>query len=257
MGAPSRRAGKALRRIERAERMRDFIERRMPFEMRERAIRGWARGYQVQLALLLEAFGARRVNGRNASFRTRESRGEVLYPAFAALRQMDYKIDNVMCLRTAHVQALIARWVAEGNAASTINQRLSVLRIFAGWIGKAGLVPPLAKLGALGFDPSVAGRKSTAQRDKSWDRSEIDKEAILAAIEDYDLRYGLIFRLCDMFGLRKQEAVRWCPHEHDWEREIGCWWVPKTARSEGCPSANRPRGRSSSAARQWSSRRTR
>lgn len=235
MGAPSRRAGKALRRNERADRMRDFIERRMPFEMRERALRGWARGYKEQLALLLEAFGARRVNGRIASFRTRESRGEVLYPAFAVLRQLGYKIDNVMCLRTAHVQALMARWVAEGNAASTINQRLSVLRIFAGWIGKAGLVPPVAKLGALGFDPSVAGRKSTAQRDKSWDRPETDKEAILAAIEGYDLRYGLIFRLCDMFGLRKQEAVRWCPHEHDWEREIAVLVGAKNGKERRVP----------------------
>lgn len=195
-----------------------WIRQSMPLAMRQRAIPAWAKGWKAQLAFILMAFNELRVDGRIASLETRKRRSEVLYAVFEKLRDTGYKIDNVLCLRTKHVQALLKHWTEKGMTPGTINHRLSILRLFCAWIGKPGMVPGVNDLGRLGFKPGIAKRQFAAERASGWEDS--DKETILQAIEEYDLRFGLIFRLCDMFGLRRMEALMWCPHEHDWENEI-------------------------------------
>ena len=192
-----------------------WVDQHLPMAMRARAKACWFRGWRQQLALLLEAYGRQREDGRVASFETHRSRSDVLYLAFGQLREkLGCKLQDVRVFRTRHLKELIAYWTAQGIEASTINLRLSVLRTFARWIGKAGVVPGTKDLASIGFAPEVAARVTYATRDKSWDRA-VDKEAIFRAIDGADRRYGLIFRMQDAFGLRRLEAIRFRPHEDD------------------------------------------
>jgi len=195
-----------------------WVDRQLPMAMRARAKACWFRGWRQQLALLLEAHGRRREDGGVASFETHRSRSDVLYLAFGQLRErLGCKMQDVRAFRTRHLKRLIAHWTSQGIEASTINLRLSVLRTFARWIGKAGVVPGTKELASLGFERETAARVTYATQDKSWDRSlaPIDKHAMFREIEGVDFRYGLIFRMQDAFGLRRLEAIRFCPHEDD------------------------------------------
>ncbi len=173
-----------------------------------------AGGWRQQLALLLEAYGRVREDGGVASFETTRSRSDVLYLAFRQLREeLGCKLQDVRIFRTRHLRKLVSLWVSQGIEASTINLRLSVLRAFARWIGKAGVVPKTNDLGRIGVSPRCAARVSVAMEDKSWEG--VDREAVFRAVDAVDRRYGLIFRVQDAFGLRRLEAIRFCPHEDD------------------------------------------
>lgn len=150
-----------------------WVDANLPMAMRARAKACWFRGWKQQLALLLEAYGGRREDGGVASFETQRSRSDVLYLAFGQLREkLGCKLQDVRVFRTRHLQRLIAHWKESGIEASTINLRLSVLRTFARWIGKAGVVPGVKDLGSIGFEPEVAARVTYATRDKSWDATD-------------------------------------------------------------------------------------
>jgi integrase len=232
-----------------------WVDAHLPIAMRARAKACWFRGWRQQLALLLEAFGGRREDGGVASFETQRSRSDVLYLVFGQLRdKLGCKLQDVRVFRTRHLRKLLAHWVASRIEASTINLRLSVLRAFARWIGKAGVVPGVKELASIGFSPEVAARVTYAVKDRSWESvqgsslgplssvalakgesrrqrpttADLDsrpaetqadvgapKEAILRAVEAADRRYGLIFRMQDAFGLRRLEAIMFRPHEDD------------------------------------------
>ena len=216
--APARDArGRAWRREARGNARRNldaWVDAHLPMEMRARAKARWFAGWRQQLALLLEAYGRRREDGGVASFETTRSRSDVLYLAFRQLREeLGCKLQDVRIFRTRHLRKLVSLWISQGIEASTINLRLSVLRAFARWIGKAGVVPRTNDLGRIGMSPRCAARVSVAMEDKSWEG--MDKEAVFRAIDAEDRRYGLIFRIQDAFGLRRLEAIRFCPHEDD------------------------------------------
>ncbi len=149
-----------------------WVDANLPLALRARAKARWFAGWRQQLALLLEAYGRRREDGGVASFETHRSRSDVLYLAFRQLREeLAFKLQDVRIFRTRHLRGLVSLWMVQGIEASTINLRLSVLRAFARWIGKAGVVPKTADLGRIGFTPCVAARHSAAREDKSWVRS--------------------------------------------------------------------------------------
>jgi integrase len=203
-----------------------WVDRNLPAELRQQAKDRWFEGgWREQLAILLKAYGDRREDGGVAAFETQRARSETLFLAFGQLREdLGCKLNDVRIFATKHLRKLIALWIARGQGSATINQRLSILRSFARWIRKPGVVPSTNDLERIGFDPEVAKRVSVATQDKSWEN--IDKAALLAEIEKYDLRFGLIFQLQDLFGLRKQEAIMFCPHEHHHEHSIKVWDGP-------------------------------
>src|SRR5471030_2753351 len=95
------------------------------------------------LNLILKEHATVRTNGRVASDRTTTSYGEVLHLAFETLTTLGYRIQNPENLRDVHVAALCQHWYSNGKKPSTIREYLSKLRIFAGWMGKKGLVKSL------------------------------------------------------------------------------------------------------------------
>ena len=197
------------------EKDRAFIRRVFPQERQERALREWHFGVTKQIALVLAAHGHRRLDGLPASVRTHAARAEVLFLAFRQLREvLGFRLRTVRRFEAYHWRALVRYWLRDGIASSTMNMRLSALRIFAAWLGKPGLVPEATELERLGFASGTARRRSYAVADRSWS-GKIDLEAKFHQAEAIDLRSGLILRLEHAFGLRRKEAVRYHPHRGD------------------------------------------
>ena len=138
----------------------------------------------------------------------------MLFPAFAQLRgELKFKFHSLRKFDECHWTAMVRLWVRQGIAPSTINTRLSVLRILCGWIGKPGLIPEVTDLERFGFGPATARRVSHATEDRAG--SDEDMEVRFQAAEAIDLRYALILRLERLYGTRRKESVRFRPHRGD------------------------------------------
>jgi len=135
---------------------------------------------------------------------TREKRWEVLFGCFGELRTLGYAIENPANLAERHVQALVVRWEGAGQSAATIQNKLSVLRVFARWIGKPGLVRSSA---AYASTPERVRRAYAARADKSWSAHGVDFDTLVELVSAYDRHVGLQLKLAEAFGLRRQEAV--------------------------------------------------
>ena len=168
-------------------------------------------GWKASLAAVLKAHNAAKVNGSVASHATRDKRADVLYAGFKLLRELGYKLDTVHSFRGKHMQALAKAWEDRGLSASTLQNNLSTFRIFAGWIGKAGMVEPTDRY----VTPGAATRTSIATQDRSWSAQNVDIAAKLAEVSAKDARVGLQMALQATFGLRARESMQLRPNVAD------------------------------------------
>ena len=99
------RRGRECRRESRGNARRNldaWVDARLPCELRARAKARWFAGWRQQLALLLQAFGRVREDGKIAAFETTRSRGDVLFLVFRQLREeLDRKSTR---LNSSHIQ---------------------------------------------------------------------------------------------------------------------------------------------------------
>ena len=168
-------------------------------------------GWKASLAAVLKAHNAAKVNGSVASHATRDKRADVLYAGFKLLRELGYKLDTVHSFRGKHMQALAKAWEERGLSASTLQNNLSTFRIFAGWIGKTGMVEPTDRY----VTPGAATRTSIATQDRSWTAQNVDIAAKLAEVTAKDARVGLQMALQATFGLRARESMQLRPNVAD------------------------------------------
>jgi len=80
--------------------------------------------------------------GKVVSYATQKQRRDVLLQGFRVIRSHGFKFKTVQTLRTKHIECLVRHWETTGLSAATIQNRLSIFRTFATWIGKDGLVRP-------------------------------------------------------------------------------------------------------------------
>lgn len=168
-------------------------------------------GWKASLAAILKAHNNAKVDGSVASYATRDKRADVLYAGFKLLRELGYKLDTVQSLRGKHIEVLAKAWEARGLSASTLQNNLSTFRVFAGWIGKEGMVERAEKY----VSPGAASRSTIATHDKSWTAAGIDVRAKLAEVAAKDARVGLQMALQAAFGLRAREAMQLRPYVAD------------------------------------------
>lgn len=152
------------------------------------------------------------------SHNTRAARRQALFRMFALLRRLGYATapDN---LGERHVAALVRYWCAGTEqgapvrphpfSAAYIQQQLSILRVYAGWIGKPGLVRAAE---AYAHDPALVARSYPARRDRSWDGNGVDTQALIDQVAARDRHVGVQLRLMLAFGMRRKEAVMFWPH---------------------------------------------
>ena len=151
------------------------------------------------------------------SNRTQEKRQAYIFLMFRQLKELGYKLERPDQFREWHVKKLVEHWEEKGLAASSIQNRLSVARMFSSWIGKAGMVRGTEEYVR---DKANAKRSAVASHDHSWKAQGIDKEALFAMVAAYDRYVGMQLRLMSAFGLRREEAVMFRPHRADLGKNI-------------------------------------
>lgn len=166
---------------------------------------------EVLQALLAQHNWAHGSKPKNVSHKTIQERREFLFRFFKELRQdleVRYFIDP-RSLAGRHVSHAVKLWIARGLSPGTIQNYLSILRVFSGWIGKPGMVEtPTAYV----MDPTLVKRTYAAQDDRGWSSAGVDLPDTLVRIDYLDVRVGAQLRMCGAFGLRVKESIMCRPH---------------------------------------------
>jgi len=128
------------------------------------------------------------------------------------MHERRFEIPSPYSLKRKHIEALIADWLARDLSTAYLHNMLSMLRVFAGWIGKPELVPPTAEIVP---DPQHQRRQQTATQDKSWSGAGIDVADKLRDIAEDDQRVAMALELMRVYALRLKEASLLRPHLAD------------------------------------------
>lgn len=165
-----------------------------------------AGGWKHKLAAIIRSHNFAKAGGRGTtSFRTRDGRTELLFSAFTTLRGLGYKIEEPTRLKPKHVEALVKLWIDQGLQISTIDKKLSVLRVFCTWLGKRDIVKSLHE-----YVPG-ASRTYAAEQDKSWSAHGIDFWEIWDKASKLNEYVAMQLLLIAAFGARKEEALMFRP----------------------------------------------
>lgn len=173
--------------------------------------------------------------GKAVSFATQEARREILEQGFRELRALGYKLPDVRGFKERHMTALGHTWEAKGLSASTIQNRISIFRVFAEWIGKVGMIR-----GSEHYvkNPHSIERHLVAQIDKTWSGQQQTLPEKLAAIQKHDLFVALQLELQRAFGLQMKEAALLKPHMADKGNYLAVNWGTKGGRDRVVPIQN-------------------
>ncbi|MBB5547452.1 site-specific integrase [Paraburkholderia fungorum] len=196
-------------------------------------------GWRRELQTIVDRHAGIRVNGNVASHRTRELSASVLFAVFGTLAGLGFKLQNPRNLGERHVEALVRHWHWQGRAVATMQNELSVLRKFAIWIGKKGMVRALQD-----YLPDVPKidlqRRAGTVESKSWSQNGINIDEKIAQADALNERFGLMLRLAVAFGLRRKEILMLKP----WKCDHGDYLAvypnagPKGGRARNLPLTN-------------------
>lgn len=158
---------------------------------------------------------------KKVGYETQAKRKTVIMGFFSDLFHLGFKIESIYNLKEKHLKAVFYFLEDQGQSPSTIQNKISTMRIFCGWIGKNGMVRDSTLYVK---DKSSVRRSMVAQEDKSWDGKGVDVLAKLSDISEMDYTVALVLELCWAFGLRVAEALMLRPHvahegEFIWVRE--------------------------------------
>ncbi|NOU23022.1 MAG: Fis family transcriptional regulator [Methyloglobulus sp.] len=155
------------------------------------------------------------VDGSVSSHATRKKYANSLHQSFRNLEALGFKLSDAKNLKGKHVVALGKYFEQQAITGklkpSTIQGRFSVLRVFAHWIGKDGMVEATHKY----VDLALVQRSSICSHDHSWPAQGVDVVAKLAEVSQKDERVGLQLRLELESGLRGKEAMMLRPYLAD------------------------------------------
>jgi len=177
---------------------------------------------------------------KGVSHRTMEARAESLFRSFKLLRHLGYQLGPAS-LGGRHVRHLVLHWCGlaappdappptpqapppHAYSAAYIQQQLSFLRALAGWIGKPGLVMPAERYLSPEQRPLVR-RHLAASHDHSLSARHTGAGDVLSRVAAIDPWVGVQLQLMWAFGLRRKEAVMFCPQLAD----VPAWALPANA----------------------------
>lgn len=173
-----------------------------------------AGGWRESLTAILAAHNGKRVDGDRASDDTRRKRGQVLMLGFRQLRELGCKLKDVRQFKGRHMERLIDYWVSEGLSAAVIQNRISIFRIFCGWLGKRGMVYPSIHYVT---DHKRVTRSSIATSDKSWSAQGIDPVQVMDQVRQIEPWVAMALALQWALGLRVRESLMFRP----WLADLG------------------------------------
>lgn len=166
-------------------------------------------------------------DNRDGSYSTQATRLRILDLIANQLHELGYRRMRARSLKPKQVNALLRLWKDQGISVGTFKNRLSVLRWWAKKVNKANIIAKDNSAYGIGKRDFVA-KESKAQ--------ELNDEK-LAQISDKYVRLSL--RLQAVFGLRREEAIKFSPGyaiENDHIKLKPSW--TKGGRARTVPIAN-------------------
>jgi integrase len=173
--------------------------------------------------------------GKAVSFATQDARREILEQGFKELRALGFKLPDVRGFKERHMTALGNSWEAKGLSASTIQNRISIFRVFAEWVGKVGMIR-----GSENYvkNPESVERHLITNIDKTWSGQQKTLAEKLELIQQHNKYVAIQMELQRAFGLRMKEAALLKPHMADKENYLAVNWGTKGGRDRVVPIQN-------------------
>ncbi len=165
--------------------------------------------------------------GKASSFATQAKRAEILESGIKQLQSMGYGIKNVYRFRETHMRALVKAWEKAELAPATIQNKISIFRVFAEWIGKSGAIRDSRLYVS---SPEKVQRHTYAETDKTWSGQNIDADVLMEKVASIDERVAIQLQLQQAFGLRMKEAALLHPHGADRGSQLAINWGTKGGR---------------------------
>ena len=167
---------------------------------------------------VIDAHAVTRINGRVASIRTIEYSRQVLRESCRRLDGLGFLLNEITGLKEKHIDAIVRSWHEQGLTNKTMQNQLSRLRIFAGWLGK----PEIIRRGGLpAYLPEVDVKsltvKTYSDESKSWTGRGVNVVEMYRRAKLEDARLGGMILMGLVFGFRKKENLRIKP----WKADIG------------------------------------
>ena len=150
--------------------------------------------------------------GKRVSYATQAAKKQVLVNGFKRLRELGYKLPDVRGFKNKHMKVLVQDWEKRNLSASTIQNRISIFRNFAEWIGKPNMIGASVDYVSA---PEKATRHYAAEEDKSWSGQNVDAMAKIQEVVKRDKWVAVQLELQYRFGLRKKESQLLQPHGAD------------------------------------------
>lgn len=170
--------------------------------------------------------------GKAVSFATREARREILEQGFKKLRDMGYKLPDVRGFKERHMHALGHAWEDKKLSASTIQNRISIFRVFSEWVGKVGMIRGCENYVK---NTSSVERHLITKTDKTWSGQQQTLDNKLCAIQDHNKFVAIQLELQRAFALRMKEAALLKPHMADKGNYLAVNWGTKGGRDRVVP----------------------
>lgn len=163
----------------------------------------------VLLALIEQNNHRHGVKPKGVSHKTMHDRKVFLISFFRMLRAEGYRMDP-RSLGGRHVDHAVKVWIERGLKPATIQTNLSMVRVFATWLGKPASMVKAATHYVP--DAAIVRRTYTATEDKSWTGRDVSLDAIRERAYAIDQRAAAALMLMRAFGLRVKEAYMLRPN---------------------------------------------
>jgi hypothetical protein len=137
----------------------------------------------------------------DGSFATRSNRKYILSQISHQLAELGYRKMRAHDLKGRHIHKLLSVWEAQGLSTGTVKNRMAALRWWAEKIGKEDL---------LAHDNAHYGipGRSMGQESRAVD---LDEDVLQRIDGLYAERIRLSLRLQRLFGLRREESIKFIP----------------------------------------------
>lgn len=174
-----------------------------------------------QVAYFMENFVIKSGTGRPrpVSEGTRTSYSEGLIGAINDLRVERAAISNLGELGRSHLIILTKCWVKAGQSGATIENKISVLRRFLCFWGKAGVIPKGQTLKTLLNQEGMEvdqWRKMVSVESLAWSDKGVDLDATLKQVKNACPITAMQLEVQAAFGLRMAESLHLDPRAADY-----------------------------------------
>jgi site-specific recombinase XerD len=186
----------------------------------ERAQKRHKKNPKAQMAMFFGEFALRAGTGRArpVSERTRSLYADELIRMIDELRELRAGIQDIGELGKTHAVKLIKHWGAREQAASTIQNKISILRRFLTFIGKDTAIPKghdlKTWLNQQGVTASIT-RQNIPTESKAWDENQVDLHKVLAELSKESAITAMQLEVQAAFGLRMKESIQLNPKAAD------------------------------------------